>query len=63
MRVLEHHQDGAAARHRFELAEQRLEQLFAFALRAEVQVRRGVRQRQQIGDQLDFIAASGTRRK
>ena len=57
MRVLENHQDRPAPRQGFELAQQRLEQHLAFALRAEVQVGGGTRQRQQFGEQLDFVIA------
>ncbi len=42
--VLEHHQHRPAPRLGFELVEQCLEQLLAFALRAEVEVRGGTRQ-------------------
>jgi hypothetical protein len=41
MGVLEHHQHRPAPRLGFQLAEHRLEQLLAFALRAEVEVRSG----------------------
>ena len=60
MRVLEHHQNGVASRHHFELMQQRLEQLLAFALRAEGEVGRGVRQRQQVGNQRDLIVRTSS---
>ena len=55
MRVLEHHQHRPVPRLGFELAEQRLEQLLALALRAEIEVRGGTRQRQQLAQQRDIV--------
>jgi hypothetical protein len=61
LRVLKYHQDGAAARHRFELAEQGLEQFLALALRAQIEVGDGVRKRQQFGEERDFVGVTGSR--
>jgi hypothetical protein len=49
MRVLEDHQNGSALRQGGELMQQRLEQHFTLALRAEVALSGGTRQRQQLG--------------
>jgi hypothetical protein len=59
MRVLEHHQDGAGPRHRLELMQQRLEQHLPLALRAEIECGRGVRQRQHLGHERDFVPIAG----
>ena len=61
--VLEHHQHRPAPRLGFELAEQRLEQLLPFALRAEVEVRGGTRQRQQLAQQRDIVVIPRARRE
>ena len=61
--VLEHHQHRPVPRLGFELAEQRLEQLLAFALRAEVEVRGGTRQRQQLAQQRDIVVIPRARRE
>ena len=63
MGVLEHHQHRPAPRLGFELAEQRLEQLLPFALRAEVEVRGGTRQRQQLAQQRDIVVIPRARRE
>jgi hypothetical protein len=44
MRVLEHHQDRTAQRESFELMKQRFKQLFALALRAQIELRGAARQ-------------------
>ena len=43
--------------------QQRLEQLLALALRAEIEVGGGIRQRQQLGQQRDFVIAARTGRE
>jgi hypothetical protein len=53
--VLEHHQHRPAPRRGFELVEQCLEQFLAFALRAEVEVCGGIRQRQELAQQRDIV--------
>ena len=63
MRVLEHHQDRPAPRQGFELMQQRFEQHLALALRAEVELGGGIRQRQQLGQQLDFVITPRTGRE
>ncbi len=55
MGVLEHHQHRPVPRLGFELAEQRVEQLLPFALRAEVEVGGRTRQRQQLGQERDIV--------
>ena len=55
MGVLEHHQHRPAPCLGFELIEHRLEQLFPLALRAEVEVRGGTRQRKQLAQQRDIV--------
>ena len=59
MRVLKYHQHRPAARERFELMQQRLEQFLALALRAQIEIRSGIWQRQQLGQQLDLIIPAG----
>ena len=61
--VLEHHQHRPAPRLGFELAEQRLEQLLPLALRAEVEIRGGTRQRQQLAQQRDIVVIARARRE
>ena len=61
--VLEYHQHRPVPRLGFELAEQRLEQLLPFALRAEVEVRGGTRQRQQLAQQRDIVVIPRARRE
>jgi hypothetical protein len=58
MCVLEYHQDGPAQRRGFKRAQQGFEQLLALALRTEVQIGGGIRQRQQLSQQCE-CGASG----
>src|ERR1043166_8213035 len=62
MRVLEQEQNCPLAGQGLELMQQRFEQLFALALRAEVEIGGTVRQRQQLGDQLDLVRIARGRR-
>ena len=47
----------------FELAEHRLEQLLPLALRAEVELGGGTRQRQELGQQRDIVVIPRARRE
>src|SRR5438067_2119411 len=63
MRVLERYQHRLPPRHGAELAQQRLEQLLALALWAEVQRRGVVGQRQPLSDQSDIGLVTSARRQ
>ena len=58
MGVLENHDNRSRAREGFELVQQSLEQYLALALQAEVEAGSGAWQRQQFGQQPDFVIAS-----
>ena len=60
MHVLEDHKNQSTLRQDRELMQQCLEQHLALALRAEVEVDGGVRQRQQLGEQCHFIVTACT---
>jgi hypothetical protein len=61
--VLEHHQHRPMPRLGFELVEQRLEQLLPLALRTEVELGGGTRQRQELGQQRDIVVIPRARRE
>jgi len=63
MRVFKNHKNRVKAREGFELMQQGFEQHLAPTLRAEVEPRAGIRQRQQLGDELHFVPAWRRRRK
>jgi len=63
VRVFENHQNRTALRQRLELVELSREQHFAFALRAEVEVGDGIRQRQQLGQQRYLVLVARATRE
>ena len=60
MYVFENEQNRPAPCQCFKLVQLCLEQHLTFALRAKIQVRGGIRQRRQFGQQLEFVVATRT---
>ena len=59
MRVFEHHQDGPGTSEPSELANQRLQQKLPLTLRGEIEIGGGIRQGEELGDQLELVGAFG----